>query len=331
MDATDAPVSTTKADRDGQTVTAVALVTDRDKKTASSIPPARPTTVSTQTGRPFPAAICFGHICQLHVDACQRDGRRGASQFCLASRSKQTHSTAPIRSRPLLPISPVQSRVLVTNKEKTSLDGFISHRRAGPHRLGAVLGDARPVKVETMSLVVRCELGHGRGSVCQSWMRPDHLTISPSHHQVTDPVGGFVMACSHSQSLQVPESKRQPCNNWLAQPFGKRVHLSAAIRHGYIQFAYQKTTPWEVEDPSNRQQSRRWQGIRQKRREKRPANPPQMDPHLHVPPLCTFTLSKSRPASCFMLGPVSSCRFQPTADCIRSGTCPDHSLGSILA
>lgn len=117
------------------------------------------------------------------------------------------------------------------------------------------------------------------------------------------------MACSHSQSLQVPESKRQPCNNWLAQPFGKRVHLSAAIRHGYIQFAYQKTTPWEVEDPSNRQQSRRWQGIRQKRRGKRPANPPQMDPHLHVPPLCTFTLSKSRPASCFMLGPVSLCRF----------------------
>lgn len=141
-------------------------------------------------------------------------------------------------------------------------------------------------------LMVRCELGHGRGSVCQSWMRPDHLTISPSHHQVTDPVGGFVMACSHSQSLQVSESKRQPCNSWLAQPFGKRVHLSAAIRHGYIQFADQKTTPWEVEDPSNRQQSRRWQGIRQKRREKRPATPPQTDPHLPVPPLCTFTLSK---------------------------------------
>lgn len=119
---------------------------DRQGQEDSIVNTTRSSHDSVDTDRP--AVPC----CQLHVDACQRDGRRGASQFCLASRSKQPHSTTPIRSRPLLPISPVQSRVLVTNKEKTSLDGFISHRRAGPHRLGAVLGDARHVKVETMSL-----------------------------------------------------------------------------------------------------------------------------------------------------------------------------------
>lgn len=135
-------------DQGRQTVTAVVLVTDRDKRQHRQYVPRR--CRHRQAGRsllPF-VSVTSASCTSTRVNEM---GGRGASQFCLASRSKQTHSTTPIRSPRSLPISPAQSRVMVTNKEKTSLDGFISHRRAGPHRLGAVLGDARHFKVETMS------------------------------------------------------------------------------------------------------------------------------------------------------------------------------------
>lgn len=102
-----------------------------------------------------------------------------------------------------------------------------------------------------------------------------------------------------------PESKRRPCNLWFTQPFGKRVHLSAAIVVGILNSPTSRR-PLSPGNPPNRRESPRWQGIRLK--EERRERLTFKNSTCMVPPPCTYTLSKSRPASCFMLGPVSSCR-----------------------
>lgn len=162
-------------------MTAVALVTDRDKKTASSIPPPLVPRQCRhrQAGRsllPF-VSVTSASCTSTRVNEMEGGVRpNSALHPAASSRTRQRRSGHVLCSR--YPRSSPGSWSPTKKKQALTASSPI----VGLARIDLAQSLAMHVTSRSRQchLMVRCELGHGRGSVCQSWMRPDHLTISPS-------------------------------------------------------------------------------------------------------------------------------------------------------